>query len=124
MHKPQIDAVVLHVADMQRSTEFYAMLGIELDCEKHGDGPVHYTTKLGGVHFGLYEAQAEGQASIRPTAGASMLGFQVADIDALATALLDAGVEVHTPIQNRSWGRRMIVLDPDGRCVELNQAHS
>ena len=116
-----VDALVLHAADLERSKLFYETLGLSLAREQHGEGPVHFTCKIDGLHFGIYEGQT-GTAVERPAGGATMFGFQVDDLQSVATALTGGRFEIHTQLQDVPWGRRLIARDPDGRLVELNQA--
>lgn len=121
---PHVDAVVLHCADLERSAGFYRELGLPLKHEDHGGGPVHYACELGPVHFALFAAGAGGEALARGTAGAGMVGLQVASVeDAYARALAAGGEGVQEP-DDFPWGRRALVKDPDGRVVELNRART
>lgn len=49
--------VVLYVADLDASHDFYAGLGMELVHEQHGAGPAHYSSTLdAGTVLELYPA--------------------------------------------------------------------
>lgn len=46
----ELASLVLFVADLDRAAAFYRALGIDLDDEDHGDGPVHAAADVAGVH--------------------------------------------------------------------------
>ena len=49
-----VASLVLFAADPDLTADFYRVVGIELEHEDHGEGPVHYATELGGLHFAIY----------------------------------------------------------------------
>jgi lactoylglutathione lyase len=101
---------------------FYRTLGIDLADEDHGDGVVHYAADLGGVHVAVFDAPQ--QPAVVPgyrQAGTVFPGFWVADLDDTVAALRAQGTSTVVDHQVREWGCRIIVADPDGRAVEVNQ---
>ena len=117
---PYVDALVLSCSDLEAARRFYVAIGLPLEGEAHGRGPLHYACELGPVHFALCGAEGPGAAAPRSQAGGSLAGFQVASVEATFAATLEAGgVEVQAPA-DYPWGRRALVRDPDGRVVELN----
>lgn len=99
-----LSLLVLKTQKMDECRKFYEALGLKFVEEKHGDGPVHYSCKIGELVFELYPSKKEPNERIR-------LGFKVAnptqvchDLDlSYACEKLDG------------W----IVTDPDGRRVCL-----
>jgi catechol 2,3-dioxygenase-like lactoylglutathione lyase family enzyme len=65
----ELASVVLFAANPLATAAFYRALGLVLEDEHHGDGPVHFATELGTVHFAIYPAQAPGRAPERRTGG-------------------------------------------------------
>lgn len=121
---PYLDALVLTCADLDAARAFYAALGLPLEAEDHGEGPLHYACELGPVHFALFAAREEGAAPGRGQAGAVLPGFQVASVEEAYAAALAAGGQAVQEPADFPWGRRALVRDPDGRVVELNRKPS
>jgi catechol 2,3-dioxygenase-like lactoylglutathione lyase family enzyme len=114
---PTLSLIVLRAADLEATRAFYAALGLPLAEEKHGDGPTHYSCDLGGTVLEVYPGTA-GTAPPRSAGGAVMLGFRVASLD---EALARLAAPVASGPRPGPWGRRAVVLDPDGRAVELSE---
>ncbi|SDH88882.1 hypothetical protein SAMN05421505_12568 [Sinosporangium album] len=88
---------MIYTPQLDECRAFYEGLGLDLDVEWHGDGPVHYAAVLSdGSVFELYPAEPGRET------GAVRMGFTVGEGDGHGYA---AGVHV--------------VRDPDGRSVEL-----
>jgi lactoylglutathione lyase len=117
----EFGALVVYAADPAKTAAFYRALGVDLADEDHGEGPVHFATDLGGVHFAIYPAHEAGRAPARGGAGASFPGFFVTSLDRVTTALADLGAPVLQAHQEMQWGCRILAEDPDGRPVEINQ---
>jgi lactoylglutathione lyase len=119
-----VDALIVTTSRLREVAAFYRALGLPLEEERHDDGPLHYACELGPVHFAIYEATAggAGDAPGRRMAGSTLVGFQVASLEDAVAAARDAGSRVEVAPEDVPWGRRAVVIDPDGRCVELNQA--
>lgn len=118
---PEFGAFVIYAADAARTAEFYRAVGVDLEDEDHGEGPVHFATELGGVHFAIYPARAPGRAPPRQTGGASFPGFYVTSLDQVIAALASRGASLLQGHQVMPWGCRILAEDPDGRLVEVNQ---
>lgn len=102
----------LYVRDMPRALEFYRdILAIPLE------GDAHWTeaTFPGGTRFALH-ALHDGVGA--PSSGTIHLDFEVADVDAAAARLRDAGVEVRETMRD-VWGTAIEVVDPDGYLIYL-----
>ena len=54
-------SVVLSAASPAATMAFYSAVGLELEAEDNGEGPVHFATELGPVHFAIYPAEVAGQ---------------------------------------------------------------
>jgi lactoylglutathione lyase len=50
--------VVVRCRDLEQSRRFYEALGLSFNTERHGAGPVHYSTRLGTTVLELYPAGA------------------------------------------------------------------
>jgi lactoylglutathione lyase len=117
----EIASLVLYAADPEATAAFYRALGLGLEDEDHGEGPVHFATELGPVHFAIYPARAAGRAGERGCGGSTFPGFYVASLDRAAQALARAGATTLTGHDQMPWGCRIVAEDPDGRAVEVNQ---
>jgi len=117
----EIASLVLYAADPEATAAFYRALGLGLEDEDHGEGPVHFATELGPVHFAIYPARTAGQAGERGCGGSTFPGFYVASLDRAAQALARAGAATLTGHDQMPWGCRIVAEDPDGRAVEVNQ---
>jgi predicted enzyme related to lactoylglutathione lyase len=114
-----VQAIVLTTSKLEAMKAFYEAIGLPLEDERHEGGPPHFACELGAVHFAIYEAKA-GEAVTGQKA--NMLGFSVPSLEAAFAAAKQLGAKVDREPEERPWGRRAIVVDPDGRRVELNQA--
>ncbi|MER7830525.1 MULTISPECIES: VOC family protein [unclassified Streptomyces] len=123
---PRFDAIGLVVSDMAASLAFYRRLG--LDVPPEADSAPHAEAVLpGGLRLmwdteeavrafdpGLPDAPAEGRTALAFRCGAP------AEVDALYGELTAAGYRGHLPPWDAPWGQRYaVVLDPDGRGVDL-----
>jgi lactoylglutathione lyase len=115
-----LNLVVLRTADLASARSFYEVLGLAFVQEQHGAGPVHLSCERGGMVLELYPGKP-GQAPERLDAGATMLGFVVNSVESTLEKLQPLGVVVVTPPKDSAWGKRMVVLDPDGRAVEISE---
>ncbi|WP_437112051.1 VOC family protein [Streptomyces sp. enrichment culture] len=123
---PRFDAIGLVVSDMAASLAFYRRLG--LDVPPEADSAPHAEAVLpGGLRLmwdteeavrafdpGLPDAPAEGRTALAFRCGVP------AEVDALYGELTAAGYRGHLPPWDAPWGQRYaVVLDPDGRGVDL-----
>lgn len=117
----QMASLVLYAASPAATAAFYRALGLELEHEDHGEGPVHFATEAGPVHFAIYPAGASGRAAPRRSAGSLFPGFYVESLDDAVKALAAAQAPVLSSHEHMPWGCRVMAEDPDGRAVEVNQ---
>jgi len=115
-----MNLIVLRATDLEKSRAFYRALGLEFQQEQHGTGPVHYASIMREFVIEIFPGK-QGSAPDRRQAGATMLGFQVENLDIVIETLKNIGTEILTPPQDSQWGRQAVVQDPDGRAVELNE---
>ena len=113
----RLNLLMLRVADLERAVIFYRLLGLDFIKHAHGSGPEHYACELPGIVFELYPATPE-----QPVSASTRLGFAVADVDALVTKLASASTQILSAPRTSEWGRRAVLIDPDGHRVELLQS--
>lgn len=113
----RLNLVVLRSADAGRAVEFYSRLGLCFLTHRHGDGPEHSSAELSGSVFETYPLVS----GASPTTG-TRVGFIVPDLEASIRALTGfSGAIISSPCDSE-WGRRAVVVDPDGHKVELLQS--
>jgi lactoylglutathione lyase len=106
--------LVLRSLDMERAAAFYSRLGLQFTKHRHGKGPEHFAAELGDAVFELYPLSPDGPSTL-----GTRIGFRVTSLDSILVGLGDA---VIAPAMHSEWGRRAVVVDPDGHRVELLEA--
>lgn len=110
-----LNLLVIWSQESEALVEFYAILGIQLLPEQHGKGPQHYAAQgPASTVFEIYPATSDEKVTrnIR-------LGFEITQLDTVLAQLTAAGFAIHQPAKASAWGYRAVVLDPEGRKVEL-----
>jgi len=114
------DSLILFVGDLSKAKAFYAdALGLPVRFEDDiivvVGGPtgqiVLHRNDRGHDEQGIFPAGTE--------AGAASIRFKVEDPDAWEEEARRTGVAVLWPTQEATWGRFLVVADPDGRPVAL-----
>jgi len=114
---PQGSYIVVRVPDIERSAEFYRLLGLELTPEKHGEGPLHYSFQLSpSLVCELYPLKKDALAAPPGV----RLGFQVDDVGALRDKLTACGLALSAGTSSTSF----VVHDPSGNQVEISSRAS
>jgi catechol 2,3-dioxygenase-like lactoylglutathione lyase family enzyme len=111
----QMRLVVVRVSDLQRSRSFYETLGLSLKPERHRDGPLHYSSDIGGTVLELYPSNAR--------SGGLRLGFQLPEVRSVVDRLVASGSLTKDPVwRPRDQGAMAcVVRDPDDNAVELEE---
>jgi catechol 2,3-dioxygenase-like lactoylglutathione lyase family enzyme len=114
------DSLILYVGDLGQAKAFYTdTLGLPVGFEDEiivvvggpsGQIALHRNDR-GHDERGIFPAGTE--------AGAASVRFNVEDPDAWEDEARRSGVPVLWPTQNATWGRFVVVADPDGRRVVL-----
>jgi lactoylglutathione lyase len=113
--------LVLYSAQLDQTLAFYKTLGLAFVEEKHGAGPLHYACDTGGMVIEIYPA-SHADSMPPKSSGAVMLGFGVASIEATLGLLAELDVTPKSSPKDTPWGRRCIVVDPDGRPIEISES--
>ena len=120
-----VASVVLFSRRPDEVVAFYRALGVALEGEDHGDGVVHRAADVGGIHVAVLPAneadEGDGADPAWRAAGTTFVGLWVDSLDETADALERAGAEFLRSHEQCEWGCRVVVRDPDGRAVEVNQ---
>ncbi|MGC9962033.1 MAG: VOC family protein [Acidimicrobiales bacterium] len=120
MRTEGLESAILYVGDLAAARAFYVdVLGLPVTFEDEiivvVGGPagrlVLHRNDRGHDDRGVFPAGSE--------AGAAALRFAVADPDACQAGAAELGLTVLWPAQEASWGRFVVLADPDGRPVVL-----
>jgi lactoylglutathione lyase len=124
MSHPALKLLVLYSAQLDQTLAFYKTLGLAFVEEKHGAGPLHYACDTGEMVIEIYPASPASNNETVPakSTGAVMLGFGVASVDVTLGLLAELGITPKSPPINTAWGRRCVVVDPDGRPIEISES--
>lgn len=111
----QLRLLVIRTASLPAMASFYERLGLSLEYHSHGGSPMHYSGKIGETVIEIYplaKGQEQPDKNLR-------IGFTLAGFDEVIAKLQTAGdVFAAAPAQT-AFGYCAIVIDPDGRKVEL-----
>ncbi len=104
--------IVLRSPQLDTLRRFYEMLGMRFTEEKHGQGPRHHAATLGELVLELY-----------PGTDVSLvrLGFSVANLDQIVQTFKAGGGTVKQAPHENEQGYQAVLVDPDGRAIELTQ---
>lgn len=120
---PTFDAFGLVVSNMERTTAFYRLLGVELPDEPAG----HVEGVLAGgvrIMFDTVEV-VQSFSEWTPPAGGHRIALAFlcdspADVDAVHARMVAAGHLSHVDPFDAPWGQRYATIrDPDGNPVDL-----
>src|ERR1700733_9089616 len=100
----ELASVVLFAANPTATAAFYSALDLVLEDEHPGEGPIHFATELGPVHFAIYPAHVPGSAPERRTGGNVFPGFYVESLERAVSALKQAGAPILTEHEQMPWG--------------------
>ncbi|MFQ5986328.1 MAG: VOC family protein [Thermoplasmata archaeon] len=115
-----VGALILFSHRVSAVVRFYEAIGLELQPERHEDGPVHYVSELGPTHFAVFESPP-GEAPEFKTGGSTFPGFTVDSLEDALSGARSVGARVVQEPTPYPWGMRVLVVDPDGRVIELFQ---
>jgi lactoylglutathione lyase len=108
-----LNLLVLKSENPESLARFYSAFGLSFVREKHGNGPVHHSSNAGGSVFEIYPC-----ANANEKTTGTRIGFKVKSIDQTIAAC-PSNVRVLSAPKQTPWGRRAVILDPEGHKVEL-----
>jgi catechol 2,3-dioxygenase-like lactoylglutathione lyase family enzyme len=107
MANVSLEGLTLHVADVERSLEFYTLLpGATVKAHYPGEFAL---LDIGGKRLGL----------LKQPNGNFHLELETHDLDALYNYLKELNFLVESPSQKSYGEREFVVTDPDGNTVEF-----
>lgn len=104
----KISLLVIRCKDIEVSKEFYEKIGLVFVKEKHGNGPVHYSSEHEGSVFELYPNKGEAPSDN------TRLGFTITNLETVVGSL------TITSTYEFNGNITYVVTDPDGRKVEFS----
>lgn len=107
--------IVIRTLDPKRLVAFYTQLGLSFEYHQHGTSPYHYGAKVGATLLEIYpltKSQAEPDKHLR-------LGFSIDDFEMRIATLKNRQVQFAAEPAETEFGYMAVVVDPDGRKVEL-----
>lgn len=116
-----VASVVVFSAHPVATVAFYRSVGVPLADEDHGEGEVHAAAEVGPVHVAVYPGSGPPTVAGWRDSGSTFVGFWVRSLEEARRAVGELGAPVLQDHQHLDWGCRIVVADPDGRPVELNQ---
>jgi catechol 2,3-dioxygenase-like lactoylglutathione lyase family enzyme len=120
MSETSLSLLVLRTTRIGACLEFYQALGLTLVEEKHGKGAVHDSSSSNGITIEIYPETRKKSAENRAES-TIRLGFMVESLAATLESLETLGATVLKPPAITQWGHHAVLLDPDGREVEINE---
>jgi catechol 2,3-dioxygenase-like lactoylglutathione lyase family enzyme len=119
---PRLDAIGIVVENLDRTREFYRLLGLDLP-----DDPPHVEVTLPTGLRLMFDTAASVRefdpgwpGGVGRTMALAFLCDSPAEVDAVCARVLAAGFEVRKEPWDAFWGQRYaIVLDPDGHPIDL-----
>lgn len=109
-----LNLLVLRAKSPPRLAEFYGILGLKFQPEKHGSGPDHMACDTGAGILEIYPCSAHhaSTSSVR-------LGFAIRDLDERCKAVARSEGRLVRAPHTSPWGRRATIQDPEGHFVDL-----
>lgn len=114
---PTLNLLVLRSDDFEKLKDFYEiLLEVKFEYHKHGNGPYHYSSIIDGVIFEIYKSSKnyEQNNSLR-------LGFMISRLDSIVDRLAKSNFKVLSYPTVKEWGYQSIIMDTDGRKLELTE---
>ena len=111
----EIRLLVLRTNDTKKLSAFYSLFGLTFDYHKHGNSPFHYSATIGKTVLEIYpltKSQIEADKNLR-------LGFEIENFDTTIQKLIELEVEFLLPPTQTEYGFMAIIVDTDGRKIEL-----
>ncbi|HEY7183497.1 MAG TPA: VOC family protein [Blastocatellia bacterium] len=120
MSEISLSLLVLRTTRIDACLKFYQALGLEMVEEKHGKGPLHHSFSSNGITIEIYPETRKNLIEIRAER-TFRLGFTVESLVATLESLESLVATVLKPPSITQWGHCAVILDPDGREVEINE---
>ncbi|MBI1928555.1 hypothetical protein HYR99_30470 [Candidatus Poribacteria bacterium] len=115
----ELGAIILYSEPIDSIVSFYRAVGIDLEERRwEAESTPFYESTVGGVYFAIYPAQSAGAATPRWTSGSTQLCLLVQSLEQAISCACAASGDILVSAENQPWGRRAVLMDPEGRPVE------
>ena len=104
---------IIYVTDMSRSLQFYQALGLTL----HHQGSVWSELRQGSSILALHLTTT--QPSGPQQVGLAFVAHQ--PLEAIVAQLAKAGITPPSEIADEAFGRSLLLYDPDGLAIQINE---
>lgn len=111
----ELKLIVVRTTNPEKLAGFYTLLGLFFDYHKHGNSPYHYSTAIGSTVLEIYPL-AKGQDNAD---NHLRLGLSIEDFDKKIILLKENQVTFSMEPVQTDFGYMAVILDPDGRKVEI-----
>jgi len=111
----ELNLIVIRTSDPKRLAEFYSLFNLEFTYHQHGNSPFHYGGHIGKVLLEIYpltKGQENPDLSLR-------LGLTLDDFENVIEKLRSADVVFASGLGETEFGIMGVIIDPDGRKIEL-----
>lgn len=112
-----LNLLVLRAKNPPHLAEFYELLGLRFQSEKHGNGPDHMACDTGAGILEIYPS-----STVHASTSSVRLGFAVHDLDDRCRAVTRSEGRLVSAPHASPWGRRATIQDPEGHFVDLVEA--
>ncbi len=104
---------IVYVTDMARSVEWYSTV---LDVRPAYQSPAWTALPVGDATLGLHIIET------RPTDSHAAVSLVATEpLESVASRLEAAGITIAKPICEEDFGRSLVVVDPDGTAIQVNE---
>lgn len=116
--KTSVNFIMFRTSQIEQVKDFYKGIGLILNEEQHGNGPIHYSYVQDQLVIEIYPG-TEAKPPSWKDAGALMLGFYVENINKIIQSIDKLKGKVISNPSETIRGVRAVIEDPDGRRIEL-----
>lgn len=106
---------IIYVTDMARAADFYEAIGAVVG--KAGRNPYWTELELGPSRFALHIVESIEPRPQRVTVSLLADG----PLEQVAERFTAAGVPIRRPITDEPFGRSLVIEDPDGLAIQVNE---
>ena len=111
----EIRLLVLRTSNTKLLADFYSLLGLKFEYHKHDNSPYHYSATIKETILEIYplaKNQDKPDKNLR-------LGFGIENFDQVMITLKTSQVDFSQEPTQTEFGFMTIIIDPDGRKIEL-----
>lgn len=123
MPEPELNLIVLWVANAIAALDFYRALGFRFEIASSAEGLDYYACYLGKTVIEIHPGSV-GTASQPYQGGSVMLGLKVDNIDEVLAKAQKLSKTTLPDAHESRWGKRVVLTDPDGRKIQLIERKS